>query len=312
MAKLTKAQRECARDAQETTFRRRSCSPRTVRCWSIRRALRDTGRLWAAPERIPSALVFRSGSACAWSSSSPRGPLEAVGRGPGLGPAARADPGAASWNRRCTSSARSSPWRGGTGSDRHPIDREPASASASRLHWDAAHPQGRARKQPEQRLSWRTWPVSPVDFPRIPPEHIGAAVSIERTLVLVKPDGVAAQPSGRDPEPDRSEGLHPRRVRIVDRSGDLLAKHYAEHVRSRSTNRWLSSCCRGRWSPRSRGPPRDRGLPHPRGHHGPDHGGARHHPRRLRPRLGSHKVQQNLVHGSDSVESAERELNLWF
>ena len=34
-------------------------------------------------------------------------------------------------------------------------------------------------------------------------------------------------------------------------------------------------------------------------------------PRRPRPRLGL-KVQQNIVHGSDSPESAAREIAIWF
>lgn len=54
-----------------------------------------------------------------------------------------------------------------------------------------------------------------------------------------------------------------------------------------------------------------RGLPFARRRHRPHHGG----PGLIRGDLGrdwGHSVTQNVVHGSDSAESAEREIEIWF
>jgi nucleoside-diphosphate kinase len=138
------------------------------------------------------------------------------------------------------------------------------------------------------------------------------AAPIERTLILVKPDGVARGLSGQILA--RVEGKGYRIVaidlRVPDR--DLLAEHYAEHVGKpfyeplvefMSSGPVLAVVAEGQ-----RVIEGFRGL-----------AGATDPtvalPGTIRGDLGRDwglKVQQNLVHGSDAVESAAREIGLWF
>ena len=115
------------------------------------------------------------------------------------------------------------------------------------------------------------------------------STGIEETLVIVKPDGVAR-----------------------NLTGEILATHYAEHegkpfyeplvefmqsgqvvVMRVAGNRVIEGfrVLAGTTDPTTAAPGTIRG----------DFG-----------RDWGLKVQQNLVHGSDSIESAERELALWF
>ncbi|MEP6479874.1 MAG: nucleoside-diphosphate kinase [Rhodoglobus sp.] len=137
-------------------------------------------------------------------------------------------------------------------------------------------------------------------------------MTVEETLVLVKPDGVARNLTGEILRRIEAKGYQLVDLKLVNADRDLLAKHYEEHqgkpfyeplvefmesgpivaVRV-AGNRVIEGfrSLAGTTDPTTAAPgtirgdlARDWGL----------------------------KVQQNLVHGSDSVESAARELALWF
>jgi nucleoside-diphosphate kinase len=135
---------------------------------------------------------------------------------------------------------------------------------------------------------------------------------VEETLVLIKPDGVVRSLTGEILRRIEAKGYSLVDIRIVQADRELLAKHYEEHqgkpfyeplvefmesgpiVAIRiAGNRVIDGfrSLAGTTDPTTAAPgtirgdlARDWGLP----------------------------VQQNLVHGSDSPESATRELALWF
>jgi nucleoside-diphosphate kinase len=135
---------------------------------------------------------------------------------------------------------------------------------------------------------------------------------VEETLVLVKPDGVARNLTGEILRRIEAKGYQLVDIKLVEPDRELLAKHYEEHqgkpfyeplvefmesgpiVALRiAGNRVIEGfrSLAGTTDPTTAAPgtirgdlARDWGL----------------------------AVQQNLVHGSDSPESAERELALWF
>jgi len=137
-------------------------------------------------------------------------------------------------------------------------------------------------------------------------------VDVQETLVLVKPDGVARGLTGEILRRIEAKGYALVDIKLVEADRTLLGRHYAEHegkpfyeplvefmesgpiVAIRvAGNRVIEGfrSLAGATDPTTAAPgtirgdlARDWGL----------------------------KVQQNLVHGSDSPESAERELALWF
>jgi len=136
--------------------------------------------------------------------------------------------------------------------------------------------------------------------------------AVEETLVLVKPDGVARSLTGEIVRRIEAKGYSLVDIRMLQADRELLAKHYAEHAGKPfyeplvefmesgpivalrvAGNRVIEGfrSLAGTTDPTTAAPgtirgdlARDWGL----------------------------KVQQNLVHGSDSPESAQRELALWF
>src|SRR3954469_11504261 len=136
--------------------------------------------------------------------------------------------------------------------------------------------------------------------------------AVEETLVLIKPDGVARSLTGEILRRIEAKGYSLVDLRMLQADRDLLAQHYAEHegkpfyeplvefmesgpiVAIRlAGNRVIEGfrSLAGTTDPTTAAPgtirgdlARDWGL----------------------------KVQQNLVHGSVSPESAQRELPLWF
>ena len=136
--------------------------------------------------------------------------------------------------------------------------------------------------------------------------------AVEETLVLIKPDGVARGLTGEILRRIEAKGYSLVDLRMLQADRDLLAQHYAEHegkpfyeplvefmesgpivVIRLAGNRVIEGfrSLAGATDPTTALPgtirgdlARDWGL----------------------------KVQQNLVHGSDSPESAQRELTLWF
>ena len=136
--------------------------------------------------------------------------------------------------------------------------------------------------------------------------------AIEETLVLVKPDGVARGLTGEILSRIEAKGYALVDIRLVRADRDLLSKHYEEHVGKPfyeplvnfmesgpvvairlAGNRVIEGfrSLAGTTDPTTAAPGTIRGDL------GRDWGAA---------------VQQNLVHGSDSPESAARELALWF
>ncbi|RWZ61218.1 nucleoside-diphosphate kinase [Labedella populi] len=137
-------------------------------------------------------------------------------------------------------------------------------------------------------------------------------MDVEETLVLVKPDGVARNLTGEILRRIEAKGYSLVDIRMIEPDRALLAEHYAEHegkpfyeplvefmlsgpvVALRvAGNRVIEGfrALAGTTDPTTAAPGTIRGD------FGRDWGLA---------------VQQNLVHGSDSPESAARELALWF
>lgn len=137
-------------------------------------------------------------------------------------------------------------------------------------------------------------------------------MTAEETLVLVKPDGVARGLTGAILARIEAKGYSLVDVRLVQPDRERLAAHYAEHegkpfyeplmefmlsgpsVALRLSGHRVIEGFRslaGTTDPTTAAPGTIRGD------FGRDWGLA---------------VQQNLVHGSDSTESAQRELNIWF
>ncbi|MFV0426251.1 MAG: nucleoside-diphosphate kinase [Beutenbergiaceae bacterium] len=134
----------------------------------------------------------------------------------------------------------------------------------------------------------------------------------ERTLILVKPDGVRRNLSGEILRRVEAKGytLVDLDLRVPD--DDLLARHYAEHVGKpfyqplvefMSSGPVLAAVAQG-----------NRVIEGFRSLAGATDPTAA-APGTIRGDLGRDwglKVLQNLVHGSDSPSSAEREIALWF
>lgn len=139
-----------------------------------------------------------------------------------------------------------------------------------------------------------------------------AAAPIERTLILVKPDGVARGLAGQILSRVEGKGYRLVAVNLRVPTTDLLDQHYAEHqgkpffqplVDFMASGPVLAVVAEGQrviegFRALAGATDPTAALPGTiRGDLGRDWGLA---------------VQQNLVHGSDSGESAQREIGLWF
>jgi len=135
---------------------------------------------------------------------------------------------------------------------------------------------------------------------------------MERTLVLVKPDGVRRGLTGEVIRRIEAKGYRLRRLELREATRGLLAEHYAEHegkpfyeplVEFMLSGPVVAMVLEGERVVegfRALAGATDPTVALPgtiRGDLGRDWGLA---------------VQQNLVHGSDAVESAEREIKIWF
>jgi len=138
------------------------------------------------------------------------------------------------------------------------------------------------------------------------------APAAERTLVLIKPDGVARGLTGEVIRRIEAKGYRIAALQLRAATPELLAQHYAEHqgkpfyqplvdfMLSGPVVALVAEGERVIEGFRSLAGATDptQALPGTiRGDLGRDWGLA---------------VQQNLVHGSDSPESAAREISLWF
>ena len=137
-------------------------------------------------------------------------------------------------------------------------------------------------------------------------------MALEETLVLVKPDGVKRQLTGEILARIERKGYEIVDIRKVAPSRELLAQHYAEHEGKPFYEPLVEFMMSGDVvALRVAGNRVIEGFRSLAGTTDPTTAA----PGTIRGDLGRDwglKVQQNLVHGSDSVESAQRELGLWF
>ena len=139
-----------------------------------------------------------------------------------------------------------------------------------------------------------------------------AAQAVERSLVLVKPDGVRRSLCGEVLRRIEAKGYRLVEAQLRAATPDELAQHYAEHegkpfydplVEFMSSGPVLAvviegqRCVEGFRSLAGATDPTKAAPGTIRGDLGRDWG---------------LKVQENLVHGSDSPESAAREIAIWF
>ena len=137
-------------------------------------------------------------------------------------------------------------------------------------------------------------------------------MAIEETLVLVKPDGVKRQLTGEILSRIERKGYEIVDIRKFTPERELLAAHYAEHEGKPFYEPLVEFMMSGDVvAVRVSGHRVIEGFRSLAGTTDPTTAA----PGTIRGDLGRDwglKVQQNLVHGSDSVESAQRELGLWF
>ena len=137
-------------------------------------------------------------------------------------------------------------------------------------------------------------------------------MATQETLVLVKPDCVARNLTGEILRRIEAKGYQLVDIRLLQADRDLLAKHYEEHegkpfyeplVEFMSSGPVTAAviaghgCIPGFRSLAGATNPTEAAPGSIRGDLGRDWG---------------EKVQKNIVHGSDSPESAEREIGIWF
>ena len=134
----------------------------------------------------------------------------------------------------------------------------------------------------------------------------------ESTLVLVKPDGVARNLIGEIIGRIEAKGYVVAEIKTLTPSRELLVAHYAEHEGKPFFEPLVEFMGSGRVvAMRVEGNRVIEGFRSLAGATDPTVAA----PGTIRGDLGRDwglKVQQNLVHGSDSAESAARELALWF
>ena len=134
----------------------------------------------------------------------------------------------------------------------------------------------------------------------------------EQTLVLVKPDGVKRNLIGEIIRRIETKGYVIVDMKKLTPSRELLAQHYAEHEGKPFYEPLVEFMASGDVvALRVEGNRVIEGFRALAGATDPTAA----LPGTIRGDLGRDwgiKVQQNLVHGSDSVESATRELALWF
>ncbi len=136
--------------------------------------------------------------------------------------------------------------------------------------------------------------------------------NVEETLVLVKPDGVSRNLTGEILRRIEAKGYQLVDVKLVQAERELLAKHYEEHLGKPFYEPLVEFMESGAIvALRIAGERVIEGFRSLAGTTDPTTAA----PGTIRGDLGRDwglKVQQNLVHGSDSPESAARELALWF
>jgi nucleoside-diphosphate kinase len=134
----------------------------------------------------------------------------------------------------------------------------------------------------------------------------------EQTLVLIKPDGVTRSLTGEIIRRIESKGYQVTGLKMLSPSPEQLASHYAEHEGKPFYAPLIEFMSSGPIvAMRVEGDRVIEGFRSLAGATDPTTAA----PGTIRGDLGrdwGEKVQKNLVHGSDSVESANRELGIWF
>jgi nucleoside-diphosphate kinase len=137
-------------------------------------------------------------------------------------------------------------------------------------------------------------------------------MTVEETLVLVKPDGVARNLTGEILRRIEAKGYQLVDIKLLEASHELLTSHYEEHAGKPFFEPLVEFMESGPIvAIRVAGNRVIEGFRVLAGATDPTTAA----PGTIRGDLGRDwglKVQQNLVHGSDSAESAARELALWF
>jgi nucleoside-diphosphate kinase len=133
-------------------------------------------------------------------------------------------------------------------------------------------------------------------------------MAVERTLILVKPDGVERGLAGEILARFERRGFTMRAAKLVRVTDELAGRHYAEHaekpffaelVEFITSGRTLALVLEG-----------ESAIATARSTIGATDP-AQSEPGSIRGDLAL-SMPNNLVHGSDSAESAEREIALWF
>lgn len=131
----------------------------------------------------------------------------------------------------------------------------------------------------------------------------------ERTLVLIKPDGVARRLIGEILDRIEAKGLTIAALELKNVSDDLARAHYAEHEGKPFFGSLLEFITSGPVvAAILEGPRAVAAFRQLAGGTDPVDKAT---PGTIRGDLGL-ETQFNLVHGSDSPESAAREIDLWF
>jgi nucleoside-diphosphate kinase len=133
-------------------------------------------------------------------------------------------------------------------------------------------------------------------------------MAVERTLVLVKPDAMRRQLAGEIVARLERRGLELRAARIVTVDRPLAEKHYAEHAEKPFFGELVEFITSGPTLALAvEGEGAIKTVRTTMGETNP----ADAVPGTIRGDLAL-SMPDNLVHGSDSSESAEREVGLWF
>lgn len=137
-------------------------------------------------------------------------------------------------------------------------------------------------------------------------------MSVEETLILIKPDGVSRNLIGEILRRIEAKGYEIADLKMLTADRELLSQHYAEHQGKPFFEPLVEFMSSGPVvAVRARGHRVIEGFRSLAGSTEPTLAA----PGTIRGDLGRDwglSVQQNLVHGSDSTLSAERELALWF
>jgi nucleoside-diphosphate kinase len=138
------------------------------------------------------------------------------------------------------------------------------------------------------------------------------ATTTERTLILVKPDGVARGLVGTVLHRVEAKGYRLVTLDLLVPGIDLLAAHYAEHVDRPFYQPLITFMSSGMVAAAvAEGDRVVEGFRSLAGATEPTAAA----PGTIRGDFGREwgaPVMQNIVHGSDSVQAAEREIALWF